>query len=68
MIYFLFSEVKFAVTSQVKYTLQAYWIVSIRELHESLWRPWKQLQSALKEVNGTILEAPHSQKLGIDLK
>uniref|UniRef100_A0A336N1J5 CSON004643 protein n=2 Tax=Culicoides sonorensis TaxID=179676 RepID=A0A336N1J5_CULSO len=61
-------EVKFAVTSQIKYTLQAFWVVSIRELHVSLWRPWKELQEALKEANGTILEASHCQKLATDLR
>ncbi|XP_063705541.1 cell growth regulator with RING finger domain protein 1-like isoform X2 [Culicoides brevitarsis] len=61
-------EVKFAVTSQIKYTMQAFWVVSIRELHVSLWRPWKELQDALKEVNGTILEASHCQKLAADIR
>lgn len=66
---FLFlTEVKFAVTSQIKYTMQAFWVVSIRELHVSLWRPWKELQDALREVNGTILEASHCQKLATDIR
>lgn len=65
---FLISEVKFAVTSQIKYTMQAFWVVSIRELHVSLWRPWKELQDALKDVNGTILEASHCQKLATDIR
>lgn len=62
------TEVRLAVTSQVNYSLQAFWAVSIRELHMSLWRPWTELSEAAKSKNGTIVETSHCQHLAADLR
>ncbi|KAG8229542.1 hypothetical protein J437_LFUL009016, partial [Ladona fulva] len=40
------ADLQCTVSSQVPYTLQAYWGVSIRELHLFLWRPWSAMRSA----------------------
>lgn len=45
-------------SSQVEYSLQAIWGVSIRELHLALWKPWSTLRDA--SLNGTLLEG-HAQ-------
>lgn len=51
-------EVECEVSSQVEYSLQAIWGVSIRELHLALWKPWSTLRDA--SLNGTLLEG-HAQ-------
>lgn len=68
--YFTFSstEVKLAVSSHVKYSLQAFWAVSIRELHMSLWRPWSEISEAASNQVSTIVDAAHCQQLAIDLR
>lgn len=43
--------VKCTISSQVPYRLQAFWGVSIRELHLFLWRPWSYISSALQQDN-----------------
>jgi hypothetical protein len=48
------------VSSQVPYTLKAYWGVSIRELHLSLWRPWSVLEGQMQQ--GTILQDNYQHK------
>lgn len=55
---FFFSEVECEVSSQVEYSLQAIWGVSIRELHLALWKPWSALRDA--SLNGTLLQG-HAQ-------
>lgn len=47
-------EVECEVSSQVEYSLQAIWGVSIRELHLALWKPWSTLRDA--SLNGTLLQ------------
>lgn len=58
--YFLVTEVECEVSSQVEYSLQALWGVSIRELHLALWKPWSTLRDA--SLNGTLLQG-HAQYL-----
>jgi len=53
------------VSSQVPYTMKAYWGVSIRELHLSLWRPWSVLEGQMQQ--GTILQ-DHYQHKGTSLQ
>ncbi|XP_043276674.1 cell growth regulator with RING finger domain protein 1-like isoform X2 [Venturia canescens] len=53
-----YSEVECEISSQVEYSLQAIWGVSIRELHLALWKPWNALRDA--SLNGTLLQG-HAQ-------
>ncbi|XP_014218633.1 cell growth regulator with RING finger domain protein 1-like isoform X2 [Copidosoma floridanum] len=53
-----YAEVECEVSSQVEYSLQAIWGVSIRELHLALWKPWSALRDA--SLNGTLLQG-HAQ-------
>ncbi|XP_065226079.1 cell growth regulator with RING finger domain protein 1-like isoform X2 [Planococcus citri] len=46
-----YTGVKCTISSQVPYRLQAFWGVSIRELHLFLWRPWSCISSALQQDN-----------------
>lgn len=62
------TEVKLAVSSHVKYSLQAFWAVSIRELHMSLWRPWSEISEAASATTSSIVDASHCQQLAIDLR
>ena len=62
---FNFADVQCMVSSQVPYTLKAYWGVSIRELHLSLWRPWSVLEGQMQQ--GTILQ-DHYQHKGSSLQ
>ncbi|KAL6424060.1 hypothetical protein ACFW04_009747 [Cataglyphis niger] len=55
-----YAEVECEVSSQVEYSLQAIWGVSIRELHLALWKPWNTLRDA--SLNGTLLQG-HAQYL-----
>ncbi|XP_067216320.1 cell growth regulator with RING finger domain protein 1-like isoform X2 [Linepithema humile] len=55
-----YAEVECEVSSQVEYSLQAIWGVSIRELHLALWKPWSTLRDA--SLNGTLLKG-HAQYL-----
>lgn len=55
-----YAEVECEVSSQVEYSLQAMWGVSIRELHLALWKPWSNLREA--SLNGTLLQS-HAQYL-----
>ncbi|CAG9862951.1 unnamed protein product [Phyllotreta striolata] len=41
-----YSELQCCTSSQVKYGIQVYWGVNIRELHIFLWRPWVDLRDA----------------------
>nr|CAD7608263.1 unnamed protein product [Timema genevievae] len=50
------------VSSQVPYTLQAFWGVSIRELHLFLWQSWSVVKNHVHE--GTLLRG-HYQHRGI---
>ncbi|KAK7794923.1 hypothetical protein R5R35_005895 [Gryllus longicercus] len=55
-----YSDLQCLVSSQVPYTLQAIWGVSIRELHLFLWRPWNVLHSQLQA--GNLLQGHYQQK------
>lgn len=55
-----YSDLQYTVSSQVPYTLQAFWGVSIRELHLFLWRPWSVINSAVQQ--GCLLQGHYQQK------
>ena len=55
-------------SSHVKYSIQAFWAVSIRELHMSLWRPWTEINEAAQAKNSRIVEETHCQQLAVDLR
>ena len=61
-------EVCVGISSQVKYSLQAFWAVSIRELHISLWRPWTELQADATATDRSIVERKHYQHLALDIR
>ncbi|XP_021707898.1 cell growth regulator with RING finger domain protein 1 isoform X1 [Aedes aegypti] len=61
-----FEEVRLAVSSQVNYSLQAFWAVSIRELHMSLWRTWSELRDQTK--HSTIVNSTHCQQLATNVR
>ncbi|XP_046402435.1 cell growth regulator with RING finger domain protein 1-like isoform X4 [Ischnura elegans] len=61
-----YTDLQCTVSSQVPYTLQAYWGVSIRELHLFLWRPWSAMRSAVQQ--GLLLHGHHQQKGAVFLK
>lgn len=65
---FFFTEIRFAISSQVKYSLQAFWGVSIRELHMSLWRPWSELRDVNFTKDSLIVDSKHIQEVAIDLR
>ncbi|KAL1461528.1 hypothetical protein WDU94_013415, partial [Cyamophila willieti] len=62
---FLFPDIQCTVSSQVPYTLQVLWGVSIRELHLFLWRPWSSFDLALQNDS---IPAPLFQHKGICIK
>ena len=64
----MIAEVRLAVSSQIKYSLQAFWAVSIRELHMSLWRPWSEISEVAMLQESTIVDPAHCQHLAIDLR
>ncbi|KAG8262628.1 cell cycle arrest [Homalodisca vitripennis] len=55
------ADLSYTVSSQVPYTLQAFWGVSIRELHLFLWRPWSVIDSAARQ--NRLLHG-HYQRIG----
>lgn len=65
---FTLSEVCLGISSQVKYTMQAFWAVSIRELHISLWRPWSELQLESITTERSIVDNSHYQHLAVDIR
>ncbi|XP_054258309.1 cell growth regulator with RING finger domain protein 1-like isoform X2 [Macrosteles quadrilineatus] len=56
-----YKDLQYSVSSQVPYTLQAFWGVSIRELHLFLWRPWSAIEAAARQ---DCLLKGHYQRLG----
>ncbi|KAL1110489.1 hypothetical protein AAG570_008017, partial [Ranatra chinensis] len=66
------SEVRCRISSQTGYRLEAYWGVSIRELHVVLWRPWapiaasiaagKLLNNNFQHRGSSYTEAGHGEK------
>jgi len=59
-----YSDLRCTISSQVPYTLQAFWGVSIRELHHFLWKTWSSFQTA---VNDDSLLRGHYQHCGLTL-
>uniref|UniRef100_A0A1B6DC01 RING-type domain-containing protein n=2 Tax=Clastoptera arizonana TaxID=38151 RepID=A0A1B6DC01_9HEMI len=55
-----YSDLQYTVSSQVQYTLQAFWGVSIRELHLFLWRPWSAINATIQQ--GSLLQGHYQQK------
>ncbi|XP_068085986.1 cell growth regulator with RING finger domain protein 1 isoform X2 [Anabrus simplex] len=55
-----YSDLQCLISSQVPYTLQAFWGVSIRELHLFLWRPWSVLQSQVSQ--DSLLQGHYQQR------
>lgn len=62
------AEVCVGISSQVKYSLQAFWAVSIRELHISLWRPWGELQLDATATDRSIVGKANYQHLAVDIR
>lgn len=60
-----FEEVRLAVSSQVKYQMAAFWAVSIRELHMSLWRTWSELREQTRL--SVIVDSAHCQQLATNM-
>lgn len=63
-----FDEISFVVSSQVKYSIQAFWGVSIRELYISLWRPWYELQQLMESDNAAIVDKKNYKSKPLDLR
>ncbi|KAG5678303.1 hypothetical protein PVAND_007990 [Polypedilum vanderplanki] len=61
--------VKFTVSSNTKYTLQAFFNVSIREMHLSLsLRSWEEIKESVNVRNGYIIEQAFCKQLALDLR
>lgn len=60
--------VKFVISSNVKYTLQAFFTVSIRELHMSMWRTWSEIRDSVHSRHECIIDQAHCQQLAVDLR
>lgn len=52
------------ITSQITYTIRAFWGVSIRELHMFLWKPWSFIQ---KSVDSGDMLSGYYQLRGLEL-
>lgn len=52
------------ITSQITYTIRAFWGVSIRELHMFLWKPWSSIQKSV--LSGEMLSGFY-QLRGLEL-
>ncbi|KAI4454732.1 cell growth regulator with ring finger domain protein 1 [Holotrichia oblita] len=50
-------DVQCNVSSQVNYTIYAYWGVNIRELHVCLWKPWASLKDGFE--SGSLLKGQY---------
>ncbi|XP_053682260.1 cell growth regulator with RING finger domain protein 1-like isoform X2 [Sabethes cyaneus] len=61
-----FEEVRIVISSHIKYTLQAFWTLSIRELHMSLSRTWDELRDQTQL--STIVNSMHCQKLATNMR
>lgn len=62
------SAVKFVVSSNVKYSLQAFFNVEIRALHMQLWRSWSEIQESIYSRNEYIIDQAHFKEVAIDLR
>lgn len=60
-----YEEIKILVASQVKYSIQAYWGVSIRDLHMFLWKPWLEIKERAYSSNG-ILSDQYYKQIALD--
>lgn len=61
--------VKFSVSSNVKYTLQAFFNVSIREMHLSLsLRSWEEIKESVNVRNEYIIDQAFCKQLALDLR
>jgi hypothetical protein len=64
-----FAAVKFTVSSNVKYTLQAFFNVSIREMHLSLsLRSWEEIKESVNARNECVIDQAFCKQLALDLR
>lgn len=62
------NAVKFIVSSNVKYSLQAFFNVEIRALHMQLWRSWAEIRESIYTRNEYIIDQAHFKEVAIDLR
>lgn len=59
-------EIKINIASQVKYSVQGFWGVSIRDLHMFLWKPWSEIRNQAYEADNAILASQYYHQIAID--
>lgn len=62
------NAVKLIVSSNVKYSLQAFFNVEIRALHMQLWRSWNEIRESIYTRNEFVIDQAHFKELAIDLR
>lgn len=62
------NAVKLIVSSNVKYSLQAFFNVEIRALHMQLWRSWNEIRDGIYTRNEYVIDQAHFKELAIDLR
>lgn len=62
------NAVKFSVSSNAKYSLQAFFNVEIRALHMQLWRNWSEIRERIYSRNEFIIDQAHFKEIAIDLR
>lgn len=62
------NAVKLIVSSNVKYSLQAFFNVEIRALHMALWRSWDEIRESIYTRNEFVIDQTHFKELAIDLR
>jgi hypothetical protein len=60
--------VKFMVSSNVRYSLQAFINVEIRALHMQLWRSWNEIRESIYTRNEFVIDRAHFKELVVDLR
>lgn len=62
------NAVKFIVSSNVKYSLQAFFNVEIRALHMQLWRSWAEIRESIYTRNEYIIDQAHFKEVAINIR
>lgn len=62
------NAVKLIVSSNVKYSIQAFFNVEIRALHMQLWRSWNEIRESIYNRNEFVIDQAHFKELAIDLR
>ncbi len=62
------NAVKFVVSSNVRYSIQAFFNVEIRALHMQLWRSWGEIRASIFSQNEFIIDQSHFKEVAIDLR